>query len=67
MNRAKQLRLDSGGEVVDTAREAGIGTRTLHKIEAGETVQVDSLKRLADFYGVRPSELLAPADFEAAA
>ena len=63
MNRAKQLRLDAGHGVMEAAARAGISSRTLRKIEAGNEVQVDSLNRLASFYKVRPSDLLAPAVF----
>ena len=64
MNRAKQLRLDSGMGVLDTADGAGISTRTLNKIEAGEDVNAASLARLATFWRVKPSSLLMPATEE---
>jgi transcriptional regulator with XRE-family HTH domain len=67
VNRARQIRLDNRCGVVDTADGARISTKTLHKIERGESVDVHSLARLADFYGVQPSELLAPAIFKEAA
>lgn len=63
MNRAKQLRLDAGCGVLDTADYAGISTRTLRKIEAGDEVTAAALGRLAAFYKIAPSELLAPAVF----
>jgi transcriptional regulator with XRE-family HTH domain len=63
MNRALQLRLDNRCGIVDTADGAGISTKTLKKIEAGDTVSAEALGRLADFYGLTPSELLAPAVF----
>lgn len=63
MNRAKQLRLDSGGGALDTATRAGISTRTLKKIEAGDDVTAAALVRLAAHFNVAPSELLAPAVF----
>ena len=66
MNRAKQLRLDSGMGIMDTADGASVSTRTLKKIEAGEDVHVHALARLATFYGVQPSELLQPAVFPTA-
>lgn len=61
MNRARQIRLDRRIGVIDTADGAGISTKTLHKIEKGVDVNSASLARLADFYGVSPSELLMPA------
>lgn len=64
MNRAKQLRLDNGMGVLDTADGAGISTRTLNKIEAGEEVNAASLARLATFWQVKPSSLLLPATEE---
>jgi hypothetical protein len=40
------------------------GSRTLKKIENGEDVNAASLARLSAFYGMKASELLAPAHFE---
>lgn len=65
MNRAKQLRLDAGAGIHETALKAGIGKLTLHKIEAGKPVQAASLARLSTLYGIKASELLAPAHFAA--
>lgn len=63
MNRAKQLRLDARLTVTQAAEGAGIDHRTLRKVELGHMVDVRPLGRLADFYKVAPSELLAPAIF----
>lgn len=65
MNRAKQIRLDRGLGVYEAADAAGIARRTLRKIEAGDDVHAGSLARLAEFYEVAPSSLLAPAVFAA--
>lgn len=69
MNRALQIRLDRHLGVADVVDAAGISSRTLKKIEAGETVNAASMARLSTFYAVKASELLAPAIFntEAAA
>jgi transcriptional regulator with XRE-family HTH domain len=79
VNRAKQIRLDQGpspvssrGGVAVTAKQAarapvslsGMSARTLKKIENGEDVNAASLARLSAFYGLKASELLAPAHFE---
>jgi transcriptional regulator with XRE-family HTH domain len=64
VNRAKQLRLDQGAGIADTAQAAGMSARTLKKIENGEDVNAASLARLSAFYGVRASELLSPARFD---
>jgi transcriptional regulator with XRE-family HTH domain len=64
VNRAKQLRLDQGAGIADTAQAAGMSARTLKKIENGEDVNAASLARLSAFYRVKASELLAPAHFE---
>ena len=61
MNRAKQIRLDRNLGVMDVVNGAGIGPKTLRKIEAGDDVNAASLARLSTFYGVKASELLAPA------
>lgn len=63
MNRARQIRLDKGLGVKETADTAGISTKTLHKIEAGDDVLSGSLARLARFYDVRTTELLLPAEY----
>jgi transcriptional regulator with XRE-family HTH domain len=64
VNRAKQIRLDQGAGLADTAQAAGMSPRTLKKIENGEDVNAASLARLSAFYGMKASELLAPAHFE---
>jgi transcriptional regulator with XRE-family HTH domain len=64
MNRAKQIRLDQGAGLAETAQAAGMSARTLKKIESGEDVNAASLARLSTFYGLKASELLAPAHFE---
>jgi hypothetical protein len=64
MNRAKQIRLDRNLSVVEVIEGAGIGSRTLKRIEAGEDVNAAPLARLSTFYRIKASELLAPAHFD---
>jgi transcriptional regulator with XRE-family HTH domain len=61
VNRAKQIRLDAGAGIADVAVDAGISTKTLNKIEAGEPVAAAALARLATYWQVKPSTLLMPA------
>lgn len=61
MNRAKQIRVDRNLGIVEVESGAGISRRTLRKIEAGADVQPAALARLSTFYGVKASDLLAPA------
>lgn len=64
MNRAKQIRLDRSMSVSQVIAGAGISSRTLKRVEDGEDVASAALARLANFYGVKPSSLLAPAVFD---
>lgn len=63
MNRAKQIRLDRGLGVVEVVEGAGVSPKTLKKIENEVPVNAAPLARLSTFYGVKASELLAPAFF----
>jgi transcriptional regulator with XRE-family HTH domain len=61
MNRAEQIRIDRGLGVVGVAAGAGISTRTLKKVERGDSVTAAALARLATFYEVKASTLQMPA------
>ncbi|HTE62788.1 MAG TPA: helix-turn-helix transcriptional regulator [Solirubrobacteraceae bacterium] len=64
MNRAKQIRIDRGLGVVEVIERARISPKTLKKIEEGSDVKASALARLAAYYEVQPSSLLAPAVFD---
>jgi transcriptional regulator with XRE-family HTH domain len=64
MNRAKQIRIERNLGVVDVVKGAQISHRSLKKVENGDDVHPAVLARLSTFYGVKASELLAPAHFE---
>jgi transcriptional regulator with XRE-family HTH domain len=64
VNRAKQIRLDQGAGLADTAKAAGLSTRTLKKIENGEDVNAAPSRASPPSTAVKASELLAPAHFE---
>lgn len=56
--RARQLRIERG-LTLEQAESAGWPSWThLRRIEAGKNFTVESLLRLADLYGVHPSDLL---------
>jgi transcriptional regulator with XRE-family HTH domain len=63
MNRATQIRIDRGLKVIDVCKHAGIGPKTLKKIEEGEPVNAGSLARLANYYEVPASTLNLRAVF----
>jgi transcriptional regulator with XRE-family HTH domain len=63
MNRALQLRIDRGLRVTEVCEKAGIGPKTLKKIEEGEPVNAGSLARLANYYEVPASTLNLRAVF----
>jgi transcriptional regulator with XRE-family HTH domain len=65
MNRAKQLRIDRQLNLGDVIKGAGVAPKTLTKVEAGEDVHPAALARLSAFYGIKASELFAPAYFAA--
>jgi transcriptional regulator with XRE-family HTH domain len=64
MNRAKQIRIDRGLGIAAVAKDSGVHHETITKIEDGGDVQPASLVRLGSFYGVQPSSLYLPAQFE---
>lgn len=61
MNRAKQLRIDAGLTLTAVSKEAGVSRRAIRVLEDGTEIQAPSLARLSTFYGVKASDLLAPA------
>jgi transcriptional regulator with XRE-family HTH domain len=64
MNRAKQIRIDRQLNLGDVIDGAGVAPKTLNKVEAGEDVHPAALARLSTFYGIKASELYAPAYFD---
>lgn len=62
MIRLQQLRLDAGMSINDLAAEARVGRLTIRRIEeSGQAMHVAPLTKLAEHFGVQPSELLMPA------
>lgn len=73
MNRLEQLRLDALLSREQLAAEAGVSGRTIGRLEQGKGAHVATLGKLADYFSVKPSELLrevpvdAPSERSAAA
>lgn len=64
MIRLQQLRLDNDLTVSSLAEQAKVARKTIVRLEEGaRTGHPDSLRAIADVFGVQPSELLAPAVF----
>ncbi len=58
-NRLKELRKRKGYSQEAAAENSGLSLRTIQRIENGETEpRGDTLKRLANLYGVSPDEIL---------
>jgi transcriptional regulator with XRE-family HTH domain len=64
VNRAKQLRVDRGLTLDALSDQTGVSYRTLKKIEDGAEVQAPALATLGRLYGVQPSTLHLPAQFD---
>lgn len=65
MIRLQQLRLDAHLTPEQLAAATGVAAATIRRLESGHGGQVATLGRLADHFGVRASELLRPAIFDA--
>jgi len=58
-NRVKDLRIRKGFSQEELSEKAGLSLRTIQRIENGETEpRGDSLKRLAQSFGVTPDEMV---------
>lgn len=64
MRRLEQLRLDARLTPEELGERCDVTGMTVRRLEAGKRARVDTLGKLADYFEVRPSELLQPAVFE---
>ena len=64
MNRATQLRLDRLLPLEQAAMEAKVSPKSLRMVVRGELVQPRTLACLSSFYGVKATDLYAPATIE---
>jgi transcriptional regulator with XRE-family HTH domain len=64
MTRAKQLRIDRGEGIALVAKNAGVHHQSLLKLEDGGEVGAKVLKAVGDYFGVQPSSLLLPPQFD---
>jgi len=59
MIRLEKLRLDARMTPEQLGEAAGVHGGTIRRLEAGKSARVATLGKLADFFEVAPSELLA--------
>ena len=60
-------RMNRGLSTEAAAREMGIARKTLLRFENGDGVTLSSLKAIADFYGVKVTDLVPPSREDVAA
>jgi predicted transcriptional regulator len=60
-------RLNSGHSIRGLATHLGIGEQAIRRLEAGEPVHPATAKKVADFFGVRVTDLMPLSDDEAVA
>jgi transcriptional regulator with XRE-family HTH domain len=58
VSKLKEMRVDKGWSQRELARQAGLTTTTVWKIEHGGGANASTLKKLGDVLGVRASELM---------
>lgn len=57
MIRLEALRLDRGLSIRSAAKKIGIGPDVLNRAERGNMPRPDSAKKIADFYGLRVTDI----------
>ncbi len=65
-HRLAALRADAGYSVRGAAREMGLARGTLERAERGESIHPATAKLIADFYGVKVTDIWPVDDREAA-
>lgn len=55
----RAARLNKGLTLREASRQIGVPRETLRRLEAGEGARPENAKRVADFYGVQVTDLLA--------
>lgn len=61
MTRLEQLRLDRLMTPEELAKDAKVGAATVRRLERGHGAQIETLRKLSEFFDVPASELLGPA------
>lgn len=59
MKRLEQLRVDARMTPEQLGEAAGVHGGTIRRLEAGKSARIATLGKLADYFKVAPSELLA--------
>ena len=65
--RLIRSRLDLGLSIRQAAKAIPVDRRTLEKAERGQSLHPASAKRIAEFYGYKPSEIWPIGDEDGAA
>lgn len=53
-----EARLNSGHSIRSLGEELGIGYQSIRRLEAGEPVRPAAAKKVADFFGVKVTDLM---------
>jgi transcriptional regulator with XRE-family HTH domain len=61
MTRLEQLRIDARLTPEELGELCGVSGVTIRNLEKGKRARVDTLGKIADHFGIRPSEVQAPA------
>lgn len=67
MIRLEQLRIDARLTPEELGARCGVSGMTIRNLEKGKRARVDTLGKIADYFAIRPSEVLALATEEQAA
>lgn len=67
MTRLEQLRIDARLTPEELGARCGVSGVTIRNLEKGRRARVETLGKIADYFSVRPSEVLSPAAEDAAA
>lgn len=60
-------RINRGKSIRALARDLDVPEQSIRRIEAGQRINLENAKKLADFHGVQVVDLLPPLDERAAA
>jgi predicted transcriptional regulator len=59
-------RLNAGLSIPDFATAVGVSDRTIRRLESGAAVHPSNAKKVADFFGVKVTDLMPIAERDAA-
>jgi transcriptional regulator with XRE-family HTH domain len=67
LTRLEQLRIDARLTPEELGVQCGVSGVTIRNLEKGRPARVKTLGKIADYFSIRPSEVLAPVIDESAA